>query len=101
MGSVAVVPGEVERQVLPESEQTIGYENQAPGALALHGPDAPLDHREAPVLSNGPESVLNAPPTAPAVESPRRELNALISDQVSGTPRWLPESYLQESPNSR
>ena len=78
MRPVAAVPGEVEGQFLPESGETVGDEDQAPGALHLDGSDAPLDHREAAILPDGSESVLDSPPTAPAVESLRGELDALV-----------------------
>mgnify|MGYP006993421264 CR=1 FL=1 len=99
MSPVAVVPGEVKDQILPESRETERDQDQPPGALGLEGPDAPLDYREASILADGSKSVLNTPPTAPAVESLGGELNALVGDQVPGLLAHPPENPLQKSPN--
>ena len=96
--AAAVVPGEVEPEFLPEGSESERDQDEPPGTLGLERPDAPLDHRKTPVLSNGPESVLNAPVTTPATEPSRRELNALVGNEMPGLLTHLPEYPFQESP---
>jgi hypothetical protein len=59
-------------------------DGQEARALVLHRPDEPLDHREAAVLADGAEPLLNAAATAPRSELLRRELNAVVGDEVRG-----------------
>ena len=99
MRPMAVIPGEVEPQFVPECGEPEGDQDQAPSALHLDGSDAPLNHREAAILPDGAESVLNTPPMAPPPESLRGELNALVGDEMPGSLTRLPEDSLQESPN--
>ena len=80
MRPMAVVPGGIQSQLLPEGAEAVGNEYQAAGALGLEGPHAPLYDGETPILPDGPESVLNFPPAAPSQESLRAELNALVRD---------------------
>jgi hypothetical protein len=54
-------------------------------ALVLESPDTALDHGHASVFADGPESLPEATPPAPAPELPRDELPALIREEVP----WL------------
>jgi hypothetical protein len=75
---MAVVPGGIQSQLLAERSKAVGNQDQLAGAFALEGSDTPLDDRQAAVLSDGAESMLNFPLPAPPPESRRRELNALV-----------------------
>jgi len=67
------------------SERTAGQaaDGQQPRALVLHRSDEPLDHRDAAVLADGSESLLDAATTTPPAELLLRELNAVVGDEVS------------------
>ena len=97
--TVAIVPGDVEHQLQPESGETERDKDQSPGALGLDGADASFDHREASVLADGPESVPDPAASAPAFELLRDELRALIRNEVSGPPAHPPEKPLQKVSN--
>ena len=70
--AMGVVPGDVEGLLLPESRETERDQDQPSRALRLEGSDATLDHREAAVLPDGSESVLNPSAVAPTAKSPWR-----------------------------
>src|SRR5437867_11376400 len=57
----AVVPKAVERQLLFERGETERNHDQTPRALNLDGSDASLDHRQAPVFGQRPETAPNSP----------------------------------------
>ena len=66
MGSAAVDPGEVTRQLVLECGRMARDQNWPPGALG--GPNASLHHRQTPIFSQSPESMINPVVTRP----PRR-----------------------------
>ena len=78
MGPLAVVPGDVEGHFPAEVGESVGDEEQTPGALVLEGPDAPFDHRQASVLANRTESMLDPVVPASATEPSCGELIALV-----------------------
>jgi hypothetical protein len=98
MRSVAVVPGEVERQLVLECGQAERDDAQAPGAFALDRSDRTLNHRQAPIFSQSPESMPNPVAPAPAPESLLRELRSLVGNEVSGLLTSSAEGFFEESP---
>ena len=99
VGPAAVEPGEVERQLVDEGGETVRDRDQTPRALDLDGSDAPLDYGQAAVLANGAESMADAPAATPALETLRRELSALVGDEVLWLIAILPGNSFQESAN--
>ncbi len=96
MGPVAVVPVEVERQLLLEGGETVRDRDESRGALVLDGSDAALDHGEAAVLADGAEALADVSAATPASELPGDELPALVGDEIPGLMTHLPEEPLQE-----
>lgn len=101
MRPVAVVPGDVQGEFLPEGDEPVGDKNQAPGALVLEGSDARLDDGEASVLADGPESEADSATAAPSPESPGGELGASIGNRVPGLLARRLEGSFQKSPHRR
>jgi hypothetical protein len=79
--SVAVVPRDVERKLLLNRCDTERDHNKTPRALALDSSNPTLNHRQASVLPERPETVPNAPPVAPPPKSLSDELRALVGDE--------------------
>jgi hypothetical protein len=50
MRPVAVVPEEVERQLVLEGGEAVGDQDQTPRALGFDGSDTAFDHRQTPIL---------------------------------------------------
>src|SRR6185369_9872892 len=71
MRPLAIVPGEVERQLLLESREAVGNQDQPSRALGFERPHASLDHRQASMLVERSEAELNAPTSTPPPESLR------------------------------
>src|SRR5947209_18905398 len=92
---VAVVPGDVERQLLLDGDETVRDQNQSPGALVLDGSDAALDHGEAAVRADGRESLPDAGRVPPALELPGGELAALVGHRV---PRLMAAENARQKP---
>jgi hypothetical protein len=84
VGPAAVVPGEVERQLVLECCQAERDDAQTPGAFALDRSDPALDHRQAPILPQRSETMPNPVVTTPAPESFLSELSTLVCDEVNG-----------------
>src|SRR5712692_2834422 len=99
VGPVAVVPGEVEKQLPLHDSETVRNQNQSPRALVLDGADAALDHGEAAIASDGAEPLADAATATPALELPGDELAALVGDEVPGL--MAPEQALQKPPNGQ
>src|SRR6266852_234315 len=78
VGPVAVVPGEVKPDLLPECRETGWDRDEPPRALVLERPDAALDHSEAAVLTDSPEPLSDTAATAPTSELLGDELPALV-----------------------
>jgi hypothetical protein len=51
--SAAIVPGEIERQLVPESLDTVRDQDQAADAFDLQGSDASFDDCQASILTDG------------------------------------------------
>src|SRR5436309_6016092 len=83
MRSVVVVPGEIERHLLFERGEPVGNQDQTPRALGLDGSDVALDHRQAPVFPQRPETVSNALPTTPSPKSLCNKLTTLVRDEAT------------------
>ena len=79
--AMSVVPLDEEANLAPECSPIQWHEN-ATERLALHGPHEPLDHRDAAVFLDGPETLVNATPSAPSPESLVGELRPLVGDEV-------------------
>ena len=97
---MAVVPGEIERQLLGEAGEAVRHQDQPPRALGFERSNTALDHREAPVFPHGPEPVFDSVSPTPPSESLLRELRALVGNDVSGLRACSPESCFEESPNN-
>jgi len=82
--SLGVVPGDVLVELATECGARHGHDGQEPRALVFQRTDEPLDHGEAAVLADGAESLLDAATAAPRVEVLRRELRAVVRDEVAG-----------------
>src|SRR6266581_1575857 len=74
---VAIIPGEIQRQLVLERGEAERDQGQTPRAFGLDGSDAPLNHRQAPVLPHRSETMANAVTATPPPESLRDELSAL------------------------
>ena len=96
---VAVVPDEVESQFALERFESIGNESQSSRALSLDCSNTPLDDCQAPVLPQSPEAKLNSSMSAPAPESLRDELLAVVRNDVAGSLSRCPEGILEKSAN--
>jgi hypothetical protein len=94
MWPVAIVPGEVERQLLLESGEAVRNQDQPSRALGFERSHASLDHRQAPILPQSTESMLNTPPPAPPPECLGGELNASVRNDVPGLLACFPKSSL-------
>ena len=99
MRAVAVVPSEVELQFALERCKPIGNENQSPRALVLDGSNTPLDDCQAPVLPQSSETKLNSSTSAPAPESLRDKLLAVVRNEVVGSLPCPPEGIFEQSAN--
>src|SRR5436309_1997232 len=91
MRSVAVVPGEVELQLLFESGETVRNQDQPSRALGFERSHASLNHRQAPMLVERSEPEFNSPTPAPPPESLRKELLAPVENEVPGCLPRVPE----------
>ena len=80
--SVFVVPVDEVKQLAPEDVALVGDQHAA-RALALHRTNEPLDHRDASVLTNRAEPLLDASTATPPTEPGVGELRSLVRDQVS------------------
>jgi len=96
---VAVVPGEVERHLLLESSEAVRDQGQAPRAFGLDRPYAPLDYRQAAMLAQRPEAMLNAPTPTPPSEFSCDELFAPVGNKVPRCLPRVPEEPLKEVSN--
>jgi hypothetical protein len=83
MRSVAVVPGEVKLQLLLESGEAVRSYVQPSRALGFGRSYASLDHRQAAMLSQRSEAMLDAPAPAPSSEPLLDELSTLVGDEMS------------------
>ena len=72
--TIGVVPVPPERQLRDEVGAAERNEHETSRALALQGAHQPLDDRDAAVLADGTEAVLDAAAAAPALEALRGEL---------------------------
>src|SRR2546426_10748002 len=80
MRPVAVVPSEVKSQFLLEPGEAVGNQDQPSRALGLKRSHASLDDRQASMLSERSEAMLDAPAPAPSSKSLLSELGALVGD---------------------
>src|SRR5262245_23056726 len=101
MRPMAVVPSEVERQLLLESGEAVRNQNQASRALGFERSHAALNHRQAPMLVERPESVLDSPASTTPSKSPRTELFASVGNEVPWSRSRSPKSPLEKSPSRR
>ena len=85
---MTVVPLDEETDLAPECSPIERHEN-ATKRLALHGPHEPLDHRDAAVFLDSPETLADASALAPIAKSLIGELRPLIRDEVV---KWSSES---------
>jgi hypothetical protein len=99
MRPVAVVPEEVERQLVLEGGEAVGDQDQTPRALGFDGSDGALDHRQAPMLAKRSEAMLNAPAPAPPLESLREELFAPVREEMLGYLPRLPKKSIKKRAN--
>lgn len=99
MRSVAVVPGEVERQLVLECGEAVRDQDQTSRALGFECSHASLDHRQAPIFSHGPEPVLDAVALTPPSESLLNELNALVGDKLKRLVACASEKSLKKLPD--
>ncbi len=77
-----VEPSDVVVELAAERGSRQRNDRQQPRALVLHRLDEPLDHSEAAVFADRAEALLDSVAAAPDAELLRRELNAVIGDQV-------------------
>jgi len=96
---VAVVPGEVERQLLLESGEAVRNQEQPSGALGFERSHAALDHRQAPMFIQCPESVLDSPVRTKPSKPFCLELLRLVGNQVPWSHSRSPENPLEKFPN--
>ena len=80
---VAVVPIDEQRQLPPKAIAPVGHQELS-RALALDGPDEPLDDCDAPVFADRTEPLTNPSATAPLPECLVAKLLALVSDEMPG-----------------
>jgi hypothetical protein len=97
--TLAVVPGEVERQLVLEGGEAVGDQDQTPRALGLDGSDTAFDHRQAPMLPKRSEAMLNASASAPPLESLREELFAPVRDEMPGYLSRPPKKSIKKRTN--
>ncbi len=81
-----VVPGHEPLEFVPEGDTTQGNQQSA-CALALHGPDEPFDHRDAPMFPDGAIPRPDLPAPAPGFKAAAPELHTFVTDEVSGLGR--------------
>src|SRR5437867_3620110 len=98
VGAEAVVTGEVERHLLFERGEPEGNQDQTPRALGLDGSDVALDHRQAPVFPQRPETVSNALPTTPSPKSLCNKLTTLVRDEATRHLTSAPGRSLEKPP---
>jgi len=80
---VAVVPGQVERQLLLESGETIWDDAQTSSAFVLDRSNPALNHSQTAVFPQSTESMPNPVAVAPPPERSRGELNPLVRDEIA------------------
>jgi len=78
---MSVVPVDEEADLAAKGSPIQRHEN-ATQRLALHGPHEPLDHRDAAVFLDGPETLADASAPAPIAEALVGELRPLIRDEM-------------------
>ena len=83
MRSEFVIPGEIESKLKTQIRLPYGDENAA-CAFGFQGSDHTLDDGNGTVFSDGPESGLDFPASAPALEGLAPELSAFVGDDVFG-----------------
>jgi hypothetical protein len=101
MRSVAVVPSEVERQFLLESDEAVGNQDQSSRALGFERSHAALDYRQASMLVERPESELYPPTPTPPPECLRSELLAPVGNEMARPRTRFAENSIEEVPNCR
>ena len=101
MRSVAVVPGEVQRQLLLEPGEAIRDEYQPSRTLGFERSHASLDYSQTPMLVERSEAELNSPTPAPPSKSLRKELLAPVGNEVPGCLSRVTKKPLKEAPNRR
>ena len=79
-----VEPGDVVVELAAERGSCQWNDRQQARALVLHRLDESLDDREASVLADGAEALLDAVTSAPGSELGRGELRAMVGDDVAG-----------------
>ena len=83
MGSMRIVPLDVDGQFPPHVPKPEGDDCEGPDALGLQGADEAFDNRDAPISAHGAVARPDAAAAAPSTESAALELRAAIGDQVS------------------
>ena len=81
MWPITVIPSGEQRQLLAKGFSAAGDE-YPPRAFVFHRENEPFDNGDAAVLTHGTESLTDAAATTPLPEPGRRELLAMIADQV-------------------
>src|SRR5436309_1857734 len=99
MRPVAVVPGEVEHQLLLKPGEAVRNEDQPSRAFGSECSHAALDHRQASMLVERSEPELNSPTPTPPSESSRNELLAPVGNEVPGCLPHVPGKPPKEFPN--
>src|SRR5271166_1520213 len=82
--SVAIVPVAEQAELSDKGSVSQGNQRQQAHALGLERADEALDHRDAPLLANGAETLADVAALAPAPQTTADELRPLIAHQVLG-----------------
>ena len=80
--AVAIVPGAPDREFMLQGPTAERDHDEPPRAFGFQRPNQALDHGDAAVLADGPESLPDPAASAPASEDPGNELLALVGDHV-------------------
>ena len=81
--ALRVVPGDVVVDFASEGRARQGHDREKARALVLHGTYESFDHRQAAVLADRAEALLDSTSTTPGPERFGRELDAVIGNQVT------------------
>jgi hypothetical protein len=82
---VTVVPNRPQRQLSHEGGTSKRHPDEPSRALVLERPHQALDDRDAAVLADRSEAVLNPATPAPSWEAYLRELRAPVGDEMVGS----------------
>ncbi len=96
VGPPGVQPRHVVVELTSERRSREGHDGQQARALVLHRLDPSFDDGEAAVLADGAEALLDSATAAPGVEHFRRELRAVVRDEVARPATDLPAHSAEE-----